>query len=109
MSGRESAQTAPRPSPEVREYHVVAEVHWAPRPGCGENAPPPRRTAVTIEAYSAEDAIVQAEFLLKLPAWLYGTGVTPAYGEPEVARVVVLHVHPLQPGCSGCCVGKWTL
>lgn len=90
-----------------RDYHVVAEIHWEPHFGCGTNAPPPRRVAVGVQAYTADDAIVQVKLLVKQDGWLLGHAVTPAYGEARVAKVVVLSLHPQREDCSARCADEW--
>ena len=90
-----------------RDYHVVAEIHWAPNPGCGTNAPPPRLVAVEVQAYTAADAIVQTELLVRQDGWLLAHAVGPAYGERRVAKVVVVSLHPRRKDCSALCADDW--
>lgn len=100
---------ASQPHPEIRAYHVVADVCWTPRPGRGDvdQAPPPRRVAVEIQAYTATDAVVQAGLLVRCPGWLLAYDVKPDWGPREVASVVVVHLHPLTDKCSPSCKSEW--
>lgn len=78
----------------ARPYHVIGELLYA-----GVNMRP-QRVAVVVQAYTADDAIVQAGLLFRLPQWLIARG----YPNGPIERMHVCQLHPYDGHhCSTAC------